>query len=585
MTASRTRRLAAVVSVDVVGYSRLVGVDEVGTIDALRDLRNQLIDPLIAEHGGRIVKTIGDGLLLEFPSVVNATKCAIGVQQGSAERNRDVDAQKQIIFRIGVNLGDVVVDGDDILGDGVNIAARLQEIAEPGGICISVRVYEDVRDRLGDLFESTGEQHLKNITRPVEVWRWSSAEVPVAVVRGNEPDKPLPLPEKPSVAILPFANLSSDAEQDYFADGMTEDIITALSRFSGLFVIARNSAFTYKGKPTKAQEIRRDLGVRYFVEGSVRKANERVRVTVQLVDSETGKHIWADRYDREFTDVFELQDDLTQAIVARLPGRLIVAEKNRVRRKPPRPMAAYDYVIAGRIHHHRVTAQDNAEAVRLLESAIQLDPDFAEAYAWKACALGQALQFGFCKDFAEVEKEAIALVGKALSLDENDVECHRLLCEVYMESGRLDTARGHNDRALAMNPNDPRIVAQRGELLTWFGDAGEGVEWIETAMRLDPFGVPERSHLLGRALYCDRRYGEAIEAYKKITSATYMHLAEMAACHARIGDTAGASELVTAVLQSKPDFTVDGFMRTRTFARPQDASHLAEGLRAAGLPA
>jgi adenylate cyclase len=482
---------------------------------------------------------------------------------------------------MGINIGDIIVEGDDIYGDGVNIAARLEGLAEPGGICVARNVFDQVKAKVEVGFEDLGEQEVKNIPEPIRVYRWTNASAdPMPGTLGT-----LPLPDKPSIVVLPFDDISGDAGDPYFADGVTEDIITELSRFSNLFVIARNSAFTYKGRAVKAQEIRRDLGVRYIVEGSVRRSGDRVRVTVQLIDSETGSHVWADRYDRELGDIFDLQDELTQAIVATLPGRLLVAEEKRIRRKPPQQMAAYDYVLAGRIHHHRVTSEDNAEALRMLETAIQLDPGFAEAYAWKACTLGQALQFGFCTDFAKTEEEAFAAIDKALSLDENDVECHRLLCEVRMESRRFDQAETHSELALAMNPNDPRIVAQRGELLTWLGRPDEGVEWIEKAMRVDPFGAPGRAHLLGRAFYTARRYAEAIDAFKKIVSPSYMHLAEVAACHARIGDQVCANESAAAALQLNPDFSVDQYMRTRTYQNPADAAHLAEGMREAGLPA
>jgi adenylate cyclase len=446
---------------------------------------------------------------------------------------------------------------------------------------VARNVFDQVKAKVEVGFEDLGEQEVKNIPEPIRVYRWTNASAdPMPGTLGT-----LPLPDKPSIVVLPFDDISGDAGDPYFADGVTEDIITELSRFSNLFVIARNSAFTYKGRAVKAQEIRRDLGVRYIVEGSVRRSGGRVRVTVQLINSETGSHVWADRYDRELGDIFDLQDELTQAIVATLPGRLLVAEEKRIRRKPPQQMAAYDYVLAGRIHHHRVTSEDNAEALRMLETAIQLDPGFAEAYAWKACTLGQALQFGFCTDFAKTEEEAFAAIDKALSLDENDVECHRLLCEVRMESRRFDQAETHSELALAMNPNDPRIVAQRGELLTWLGRPDEGVEWIEKAMRVDPFGAPGRAHLLGRAFYTARRYAEAIDAFKKIVSPSYMHLAEVAACHARIGDQVCANESAVAALRLNPDFSVDQYMRTRTYQNPADAAHLAEGMREAGLPA
>jgi adenylate cyclase len=571
------RRLAAILAADVAGYSAMVGRDEEGAIAAFNGCLEALA-PIITNHGGRVVKTMGDGLLVEYASVVDAVVSAQAMQRRIAERNRDLPEDQAMHFRIGVHVGDIVVDGDDILGDGVNIATRLEGQAEPGGIVVSGRVHEDVAGKLDLTFDDLGPHELKNIARPINLYALAPEGAPAW--------RPQPeLPDKPSIVVLPLDDMSGDAGDPYFADGITEDIITELSRFSSLFVIGRKSAFTYKGRAVKAQEIRRDLGVRYIVEGSVRRAGDRVRVTVQLIDSETGKHVWADRYDRDVGEIFDLQDELTQAIVATLPGRLLLAEKDRIRRKPPQQMAAYDYVIVGRIHHHRVTRQDNAEALRMLDSAIQLDPDFAEAYAWKACTLGQALQFGFCADFAETEKEAFAAIDQALSRNENDVECHRLLCEVRMESRQLDQAESHSDRALQMNPNDPRIVAQRGELLTWLGRPEEGVEWIERAMQLDPFGAPDRAHLLARALYTARRYAEAIVAFRKIVSPSYMHLAEAAACHARIDDQVCAAELATAALRLNPNFTVDQYMQTRTYQDPADAAHLAEGLRAAGLPA
>ncbi len=571
------RRLAAILAADVVGYSAMVGRDEEHAIASFKECLEALA-PIIGKHGGRVVKTMGDGLLVEYASVVDAVVSARAMQRRIAGRNRDLPQDQAMRFRIGVHVGDIVVDGDDILGDGVIIATRLEGQAEPGGVVVSGRVHEDVAGKLDLAFEDLGPRELKNIARPVHLYALAP--------EGASAPPPTPeVPDKPAIVVLPFDDMSGEAGDPYFADGVTEDIITELSRFSSLFVIGRKSAFTYKGRAVKAQEIGRDLGVRYIVEGSVRRAGDRVRVTVQLIDARTGSHIWADRYDRELGDIFDLQDELIQAIVATLPGRLLLAEEKRVRRKPPQNMAAYDYVLVGRIHHHRVTSKDNAEALRMLETAIQLDPEFAEAYAWKACTLGQALEFGFCTDFAETEKEAFAAIDKALSLDENDVECHRLLCEVRMESRRLDQAQTHNDLALAMNPNDPRIVAQRGEILTWFGRPGEGVEWIEKAMRLDPFGASGRAHLLVRALYSDRRYSDAIEAFKKIVAPSCAQLAEAAACHARIDDQAGATERALAALRLNPDFTVDQYMQTRTYQDPADAAHLAEGLRAAGLPA
>ena len=294
----------------------MMGVDETGTLAALRAHRSELIDPKIAEHDGRIVKIMGDGLLFEFPSVVNATRCAIELQQAMAERNEGVDEDRRIVFRIGVNLGDVIIEGEDILGDGVNIAARLQEIAEPGGLSISRRVHEDVQDRLDASFEDTGEQRLKNIARPVHVWRWRADNAPASPPATEVAKAPLPLPDKPSIAVLPFDNMSGDPDQEYFADGIAEDIITALSRIQWFFVTARNSSFTYKGGAVDVKQVGRELGVRYILEGSVRKSGQRLRVTAQLIDATSGKHVWVEKYDRELSDIFELQDEITRNIVA-----------------------------------------------------------------------------------------------------------------------------------------------------------------------------------------------------------------------------------------------------------------------------
>jgi adenylate cyclase len=577
MTAGTERRLAAIVCADVVGFARLMGSDEAGTLQRLKAHRAELIDGLIDRHGGRIVKTTGDGLLLEFASVVAAAECAIAMQNGMAARLQGVPEDQAIRFRVGVHLGDVIVDGDDIFGDGVNIAARLQEIGTPGGVTLSANAHDSVSGRVQADFADRGKRTLKNIAKPVHVWGWSSGiEQPVA---------PAALPDKPAIAVLPFDNMSGDPDQDFFSDGITEDIITELSRFPDLFVIARNSVFTYKGRAVKAQDVGRDLGVHYILEGSVRKAGDRVRVTAQLIAADTGTHLWAERYDRKLVDIFDFQDELTQSIVGILPGRLRSAERERLIRKPTSDMAAFDYLLAGRIHHHRATKQDNAAALALLSKAIDLDPRFAEAYAWKACALGQAIEHGFSEDLETMEEEAIAAIGAALSIDENNAECHRLLCEVIMEQHQLDQAKIHGDRALAMNPNDPRVVAQQGEFLTWLGRPEEGIEWIRKADRLDPLDIDARAHLLGRALYGCRRYAEAIDAYRQKTAPRYGHLAELAACYAQIDRLADAQDQAAAVLRLRPTFSIDRYLSVLSYREPADRDHLKDGLTKAGLPA
>ena len=571
------RRLAAILATDVVGYSRLIRADEEGTIAALKALRADIIDPKLAEHHGRIVKLMGDGMLAEFASVVDAVRAAVETQQAVKVHNADLPDDKRIEFRVGINLGDVIIDGDDIHGDGVNVAARLEGMAEPGGICVSGMVYEGVRDRIDVAFEDLGEQEVKNINRPVRVWRW------VAVV-APEATPALPLPDKPSIAVLPFDNMSGDPQQEYFADGLTEDIITELSRFQTFFVIARHSAFVYKGKPVTVQDVGRELGVHYVVEGSVRKAGDRLRVAVQLIEAASGNHIWAERYDHDMTDMFDLQDEVTRSIVAAIPGRLESADLNRIKRKRPEDMAVYDYVLRGKMHHHRGTKDDNTEALRLLDKAIELDPEFAEAYAWKACTLGQALARGFGDNKEELFAQDVEAVEKALSLDENNFECHWIMCEVRMMVARLEEAELHHQKAFALNPNDPRVVAQRSELLTWLGRPIEGVDWARQAMRLDPYAAAGRAHLLGRALYIARSYEDAIEAFKQVRVPSFSHHAEIAACYAQLGSDEKASLHAGKVLSLKPDYSIADHVQGLPFKESRDRDQYRDGLRKAGLP-
>jgi adenylate cyclase len=577
------RRLAAIVAADVVGYSRLIRADEEGTIAALKSLRTDLIDPKLDVFNGRIVKLMGDGILVEFASVVDAVCAASEIQQAIVEHNTNFLPDKRMEFRVGINLGDVVIDGDDIHGDGVNIAARLEGLSDPGGICISEAVYEQVRDRIELAFEDMGEQAVKNIDRPVRTWRWK----PDAKVLANDsatPNKPLPVIDKPSIAVLPFTNMSGDPEQEYFADGITEDIITELSRFQSIFVIARNSVFTYKGQAVRVQDVGQDLGVRYVVEGSVRKAGNRMRVAVQLIDAPTGNHIWAERYDRELADIFELQDELTKSVVATLPGRVESADIERIKRKPFHDISAYDCVLRAKLNHHRGTREDNAEGLRLLDQAIERDPECASAYAWRACIVAQAGARGYLEYTDELDKEVYRHTLKGLSLDENDLECVRILCEFRIEQKRLDDALVLNDRALRINPNDPRIVAQRGEILTWRGQPEEGIDWVRKAMRLDPYDADAWAHLHGRALFGARQYREAVSAFKRIPLPRYSHHAFMAACYTYAGDDEPAETERAEILRLKPDFSSGEFCKTLFYRNDADLQHVREGLIKLGLP-
>ena len=559
-----------------------MGADERGTVAALKAHREATM-LIVQQRGGRIVGTAGDGLLLEFPSVVEAVACAIEVQTLMAERNADVPDNEKMLYRIGINLGDVIVDGDDIYGDGVNIAARLEALAEEGGVCISQTVLEHVRDRVDALFDDLGEVEVKNIARPVRVWRWSSdgkGGLPGALTAAADPK----LPDKPLIAVLPFDNMSGDPEQEYFADGLTEDIITELSRFQSFFVIARHSTFFYKGKSVTVQDVGRELSVHYVVEGSVRKAGDRMRVVVQLIEATSGKHIWAERYDHDVTDMFDLQDEVTRSIVAAIPGRLENADIDRIKRKGPADMAVYDYVLRGKMHHHRITKDDNMEALRLLDKAIEMDPEFAEAYAWKACTLGQALARGFGDDKEELFARDVEACEKALSLDENNFECHWIMCEVRMMVARLEDAELHHQKAFDLNSNDPRVVAQRCELLTWLGRPLEGADWARLAMRLDPYNAAGRAHLLGRALYVAGSYADAIEAFRQVRAPSFKHHAEIAACYAQLGLDEKARQHTGEVLRLKPGFSIADHVQGLPLKEPRDRDQYRDGLAKAGLP-
>src|SRR5579872_321023 len=431
-TTNVERRLAAILAADVVGYSRLMEVDETGTLARLKTIRLELIDPAITKCRGRIIKTTGDGMLVEFQSVTEALRCAVDFQQRMARRNRDMPASRTLLYRIGINLGDVIVDGDDIFGDGVNVAARLEAMAEPGGICISAAVRDQVGDRLDIVYEDLGDRQVKNISRPVHVFKVVADKVGSDGQTTDDGSTaavaaPMAHARKPSIAVLPFVNMSGDAEQEFFADGLTEDIITELSRFRELLVISRNAVFVHKGTPVKAQQIAREFGVDYVVEGSVRKAADRVRVTVQLIDGETEVHIWAERYDRKLEDIFAIQDEVTAAIVATLFGRVEAARRDRAQRRPTENMAAYEYLLTGKVLHHWSKREANAEALRMLNRAVELDPKYAHAHAWKACVTGQAYLNGWCDDPDAALQTIAQELEIALSLDDNDADVHRVL--------------------------------------------------------------------------------------------------------------------------------------------------------------
>lgn len=575
------RRLAAILATDMVGYSSAMEVDDVGTLTRLRALRRDVIDPLIGQHNGRIVKTTGDGLLAEFGSVVDAVVTASAIQHALATRNAAAPANERADYRFGINLGDVIIDGDDVFGDGVNVAARLEALAAPGEILVSDAVREQVGDRANVTFDSLGERTVKNIARPIRVYR--VRPVGDAVPNAQSATSGAAIDAKPSIAVLPLTNMSSDPEQEFFADGITEDILTELSRFRELFVISRNSVMAYKGKAVNVPQVARELGVQYVLEGSVRRAGNRVRVTVQLIDAESDRHIWAERYDRQIDDIFEMQDELTRAIVAILPGRLEAAAAERVKRKRPESMAAYEHVLTAKVLHHRSNRSSNAEAQQLIEKAIALDPKYAHAHAWRACILGQQWAWGWCDDRSALEKLILGELETALALDENDSDVHRILAAIWIIYRDLDKATFHEDRALALNPNDDLIVVQKGEILTWLGQADEGIVWIRRAMSLNPFHPARFWSHLGRACFVARRYGDAIDAFRNVTLGDVTSLGLVAGANAMRGDLDGARPHVAEILKRAPDFSAAAHVQTLHYQQEGDRVHHRDALVAAGL--
>ena len=580
MAETNTRqRLAAILAADVSGFSRLMACDEHGTVNAL-DAAREVFGRHIAAQQGRVIDMAGDSVLAVFETAAGAVGAALAVQDEITTRSAGLAEDCRMRFRIGIHLGDVIEKADgSVYGDGVNTAARLEALAEPGGVSVSDAVECAVRHRVAASFEDQGEKTLKNLPRPVRVYRVRRSQP--AATPGAAPVRERV--DKPAIAVLPFNNMSGDAEQEFFADGITEDIITELSRFRELFVISRNSSFKYKGKPVEVQKFARELGVQYVVEGSVRKVGNRVRITVQLIDAETDRHVWAERYDRELEDIFAIQDEVTSSIVATLPGRVEAASRDRAARKPTDNMAAYECVLAGKVLHHRSNRADNARALALLERAIALDPGYAHAHAWKACLLGQTWGYKWCEDRNATEALIVESVETALALDENDCDVHRILAAVNLVRENPEQSLYHQQRALSLNSNYDLVVVQQGEILTWHGRAEEGIGWILKAMRLNPYH-PERfwSHL-GRAYFVARRYAEAVDAVKRISAPDAAQLALLAACEARLGDLGAAQARVRELLARSPPFDLDEYLATLHYRHDGDREHHLESLALAGL--
>lgn len=571
------RRLTAILAADVVGYARLMEHDEAGTLERLKACRRDILDPRIAEYRGRVVKLMGDGALVEFASVVDAVKCAVAIQR-DLEPNA-ADAQP-IAFRIGINLGDVIIEGDDLYGDGVNIAARLQELAAPGSIYVSGTVVEHIRGRTEVDFEDRGEHRLKNIDRPLRVYRVRLEGVKAATIHSHASSRPH---HDASIAVLPFVNMSGDPGQEYFSDGITEDVITELSRFRSLFVIARNSSFAFKGSATDVRNVGRQLGVRYIVEGSVRRAGNRIRVTAQLIDAEAGNHVWAERYDRELADIFDVQDEVTRQIVVNIAPRLQAADQLSAKRRAPEDMRAYDHYLQAR------TLIDTPRGIADLElgrehceRAIEIEPGYARAHAYKANSYTIGMSLMEMGDLAEWQAQALASAERAVELDPLDNISHWALGEAAFWAGQPDRARQHIRKALALNPNDADVLVVASYIEAALGDPETSLRSLQMAMDRNPTNPRWYHWAAGVTLATLGRYKEALKEYDQYGPPHADIFKLRAIALVQLGRLEEARAQVRALLALRPDMTI-AKVRKRDFCMP-DVDVRIESLRLAGLP-
>jgi TolB-like protein len=570
-----------------------MGIDEEGTLARLKSVRKALVDPTIAAHRGRIVKTTGDGMLVEFASAVDGVSCAVEVQNGMADRNASVPQDQVIQFRVGIHVGDIIIDDNDIFGDGVNIAARLEGIAEPGGICLSDDAYRQIRGKVDIVCNDLGPQTLKNIAESMRAWMiqlggQSSVAVKPASLAGQA--SMLALPDKPSIAVLPFQNMSGDPEQEYFADGMVEDIITALSHFGQLFVIARNSSFTYKGRAVDVKQVGRELGVRYVLEGSVRKAAKRVRITGQLIDATTGTHVWADRFEGGIEDIFDLQDQVTATVVGQLAPTLEKAEIERAKRKSTENLDAYDYHLRGLAKFYQTTKQSTDEALALFHKAIELDPEFSAAYGMAARCYAVRKINGWVTDRTIEIAEVTHLAGRAVELGKDDAIA---LCTagfaLAFVGGNLDFGAALVDRAISLNPNLAIAWMFGGMVRNYLGEPSKAIEYFTRAKRLNPRDPRIANTLSGLAqayLYLGR-YDEAASWADQAIGHEPNYLSSLraaAASYALAGQSAKAAEIMGRLRKIDPALRLSNLQNYTTLRRPEDFASLAEGLRRAGLP-
>ncbi|WEX74561.1 tetratricopeptide repeat protein [Sinorhizobium numidicum] len=569
------RRLAVIMATDIVGYSRLMEADETRTLGAIKRLQACIVAPNISARGGRIVKLMGDGSLVVFNSAVDAVDCAISLQKKLASYQKDLAPDDRIVLRIGINLADVVIDGDDLLGDGVNIAARLEASAEPGGICIADVVHRQLGGKSRSAFLDGGAISLKNIARPVHVWHWKDAPI----VRPSA----LSALARTSIAVLPFENLSGSPDQTFFSDGITEDIIGGLARFRSLSVIAASSSFSFRDKNAGLKEIGRRLGVTYLVEGSIRRSGERIRIAAQLIEAATGTHLWSEHYDRNLTDIFAVQDEVTRMIVSTLVGQIESADLRQALCKPTTSLAAYELYLRGLVHLRSYGPDDNRQACAMFEAALQRDPQFALAHAH--LALTRIALHGYGNAPPDILDEALALARKAVSLDEGESGCQRMLALIHVNRREFELAERHYRRAYQLNSNDANALVQMGGLLARRGKLDEAMQWINEGFRLNPFPPPWYSAALGNALYILGRYEEAAAALKELPNPGPFTCARLVACYAQAGNARATEEARAQLLKVCPDFSTEDFIRRGLLLeRPEQLDLFRQGLLKAGLP-
>jgi adenylate cyclase len=578
------RKLAAILSADVKGYSRLMGEDEVATIRTLTTYR-EVMGTLIRQYRGRVVDSPGDNLLAEFASVVDAVQGAVEIQQALHARNADLPVPRRMEFRIGINLGDVIVEGERIYGDGVNIAARLEGLADGGGICISGSVYEQVESKLALTYEYMGEQTVKNISKPVRAYRVrEQTDIPALAKPGENP-QPLPLPDKPSLAVLPFTNMSSDPEQEYFSDGITEDLITDFSKVSGLFVISRNSVFTYKGKVAKVEQVGQELGVRYVLEGSIRKAGNRVRITAQLIDATSGFHVWAERYDRDLQDIFAVQDEVTQRIVAALKVKLTTVERDRLGRQPTTNLEAYDCYLRGLELYAQRTQEANEQARQMFEQAAALDPQFATAYAFLGRTYLMELVYQW-KSGLQTQEQLFAFGQKAVALDDSQPAAHETLALAHLGKKQHAQAIAEAEKTIALDPNYADGYVTLADTFCFAGQPEPAVPLVEQAMRLNPRYPPYYLWSLGHAYRLLGQSEEAIATLRNLVSQSSDLLTAhvlLAATYSELGREEEARAEAAEILRISPNYSLAVVQEGVPYKEPATIERQLAALRKAGL--